>query len=236
MSELVSVVVPARNEAEHIATLLESLTQQTFAGTLEVIVVDNNSTDQTAQVAAQFADRLNLRVVTEPVKGRGAARAAGFAAAAGSIILSTDADSVVPACWIQELVDGLRRSGAVAVTGTGRIEDCSPSVNNRFNWLQPLLMRGYRVVFGHYWLTGFNFAITRNAYQQSGGFRADAADLEDIDLGFRVRRIGRIVMLGNVPVTTSGRRYHHGLVSGLWAYVVIFFRRFALGSVTASRD
>jgi glycosyltransferase involved in cell wall biosynthesis len=232
----VSVVIPAYNEAENIGALLASLAGQTFAEPFEVIVADNNSTDQTVQVAETFADRLRLRVIIEHTKGRGAARAAGFAAAGGSIVLSTDADSAVPSNWTRRLVAALRQPGVVAVTGPGRITDCTPAINRRFNRLQPWLMRAYRLVFGHYWLTGFNFGITRAAYDQAGGFAAGAADLEDIDLGFRVHRVGRIVMVADVPVTTSGRRFRRGLLAGLWPYTWIFIRRFWFRSTTASRD
>ncbi len=233
---LISVVIPAYNEAENIGAVLASLVDQAVAEPFEVIVVDNSSTDGTAQAAATYGNRLQLRVITERTKGRGAARAAGFAAAGGNLILSTDADSAVPPRWIERLTAALRQPGVVAVTGPGRITDCAPATNRRFNWLQPWLMRAYRLVFGHYWLTGFNFGITRAAYDRAGGFAANAADLEDIDLGFRVRRAGRIVMLPDVPVTTSGRRFRHGLLAGLWPYTWIFIRRFWFKSTTASRD
>ncbi len=232
----ISVVIPAYNEAEHIGALLQSLGQQTTQRAFEVIVVDNASTDDTAAAAEQYANQLTLKIITEPRRSRGAARAAGFAAATGDIILSTDADTTVPPNWIEHLASALEHSPAVAVSGTCQILDCSPRINRSFNWLQPQLMRLYRLVYRHYWLTGSNCAIRRAAYHQAGGFRADAADMDDIDLGFRLRRIGRIDMTTSVPVTTSGRRFQHGLVRGLWPYVSVFFRRFFLRQTAARRD
>ncbi len=236
MSSLVTVVVPAYNEAQTIAKLLESLTQQTTQRPFEVIVVDNASTDTTAATARTFAGRLHLRVIVEPISGRGAARAAGFTAAEGDIVLSTDADTQVPPQWIERLTNILERSQAIAVTGTCRIEDCSPGINRRFNWLQPHLMRAYRLFFGHYWLTGANFAIKKSAYEQAGGFSPIAADLDDIDLGFRVHQAGRIIMVADIPVVTSGRRFTHGLFRGLLPYTNVFYRVFVLKQHSARRD
>ncbi len=232
-----SIVIPAYNESSHIGKLLASLADQVGSEAFEVVVVDNGSTDDTAAVARQSAGGLDLRVISEPRRGRGAARAAGFAAAKGEIILSTDADTAVPRNWIALRAKQLRENKtAVAITGTCHIEDCRPAINKRFNWLQPQMMRGYRLVFGHYWLTGSNFAIWREAYEQAGGFDPVSRDLDDIDLGFRVNKIGKIAMVTDAPVVTSGRRFQNGLIAGLLPYVSVFFRRFALRSRHASRD
>ena len=68
-----SVVVPAYNEAAYIGRALDSLQHQDFDGTYEIIVVDNNSTDSTADVAARYG----VRVVSEPQQGVCAARQRG---------------------------------------------------------------------------------------------------------------------------------------------------------------
>jgi len=84
-----SVVVPAYNEAAYLGRALDSLQHQDYGGTYEIIVVDNNSTDSTADIAA----RHGVRVVREPQQGVCAARQRGADCARGEIIISTDADS-----------------------------------------------------------------------------------------------------------------------------------------------
>ncbi|HSH31897.1 MAG TPA: hypothetical protein VK963_04500, partial [Candidatus Saccharimonadales bacterium] len=91
----------------------------------------------------------------------------------------------------------------------------------------------YRLVFGHYWLTGSNFAIRRAAYRRSGGFSMQINDLEDIELGFRVRKIGRIKFIRHLPVTSSGHRFRQGLAGGLWPYIRAFVGRFYFKKVIA---
>jgi glycosyltransferase involved in cell wall biosynthesis len=233
---MISVVVPAYNEAESIGPLLESLAVQSTRRTFEVIVVDNASTDTTSAVAKSYADRLVLKVLLELKRGRGAARAAGFAAAEGDIVLCTDADTVVPPNWVESLASELEKSGAVAITGTCRIEDCSPYANYVYNLLQPWHMRAHRWTFGHYFPIGSNCAIKKEAYIKAGGFSTDASDLEDVQIGFRLSRIGRISMITSVPVTTSGRRFQHGLIKGLLPYGAVFFKRFFLRQTSANRD
>ena len=96
----VSVVIPAYNEEECLGDCLRALRRQTFpAEQFEVIVVDNASSDATAAVAR----RLGARVVTEPRKGVSRARQAGFEAARGQVIASTDADTRVPPDWLARI-------------------------------------------------------------------------------------------------------------------------------------
>jgi glycosyltransferase involved in cell wall biosynthesis len=154
---MISVVIPAHNEEKTIGRCLDAMTRQTTTKPFEVIVVNNASTDDTARIARQYKNKLHLRVIGERQKGRGAARRRGFACAKGSIILSTDADTVVPAGWIHRMAGYFADPTVLAVTGTMRIDDCARLTNMLLNLLQPVAMVCYRVVFGHYWLSGFNF-------------------------------------------------------------------------------
>jgi glycosyltransferase involved in cell wall biosynthesis len=229
---MLSVVIPAYNEEGHIAKCLESLAQQETNQPFEVIVVDNASTDRTAEIARSYGDRLNLTVLREPKKGRGAARAAGFEAANGEIIFSTDGDTVVPPHWISALLKAWEKHPeAAALSGPIRITDCGPVANSLFNMIQPVAMVLYMPLFGHYWLTGSNFAIRRTAYLRAGGFDRDLQSNEDTDLSFRVKKVGKIRFVGGVPVVTSGRRFRggcRGFLCGLFAYPKSWIQKFVL--------
>ncbi len=101
----ISVVIPARNEERELPACLEALRLQDYQHEYEIIVVDNSSTDNTARVAAS----LGARVIHEPRKGAGWARQAGFAAAKGKIIASTDADTLVPTNWLSSIADAFSK-------------------------------------------------------------------------------------------------------------------------------
>lgn len=227
---MISVVIPAFNEAEFLGACLHSLVLQATERPFEVIVVNNGSTDATVAVAEKFFNLLNLKIICEPNLGRGAARRAGFRASSGQIIFSTDADAVVPHDWIEQLASRLDTGDAVAVTGPARIADCSLATNFIFNFIQPFSATLYRLLLGHYWLPGFNFAILRTSYFAAGEFDAGMDALEDNDLARRVKELGVIEFVRSIPVTFSGRRFKASLARGLFDYAWVFIRYYFFGT------
>lgn len=223
---MISVIIPAYNEEKKIEKCLGSLLNQITTQKFEVIVVDNNSSDKTAEIARLYKSKLNLKIIVQKIKGRGAARQKGFQQAEGEIILSTDADTIVPPSWIELFSKTLKDSNAIAVTGTCKMMDCDFLTNTILNISQPLIMRIYRLIFGHYWLSGFSFGIYKSAYIKSGGFNKYLNALEDIDLSFKVSRIGQIKFISNLPVIFSGRRFKKGLIKGILPYLTTFITCF----------
>jgi cellulose synthase/poly-beta-1,6-N-acetylglucosamine synthase-like glycosyltransferase len=120
---MVSVVIPARNEAKTLARCLDSVLGQTYPPqAFEVIVVNDHSTDATAAIAYIMAQRFpeRIRLIDLAVEGptvayKKAALTAGVKAARGEIILQTDADCEVPDTWIDCMISHLGpRTGLVA--------------------------------------------------------------------------------------------------------------------------
>lgn len=220
---MLSVVIPAYNEEKCIGQCLFSLTKQDTKEPFEVIVVNNASTDRTAEVAQQYEDRLHLRVIQEEHKGRGRARTAGFALAKGDIILSTDADTIVPPHWIEALSSPLRTGGNVVGVSSPCIFMGSTRWKRKVLSFQWILMRLYRFFWGHFWLNGFSFAIRKDTYEKAGGFNADIDSQEDTDLSKRVAPMGIILFLPGTAVVTSARRFERNIFKGLWEYFSQFF-------------
>src|SRR5579864_1330629 len=96
-STVVSIVIPARNEERHVTTALESIAAQTWpAALLDVVVVNNGSTDATGEMVREFIARephLAVRLLDEPVPGRARAKNLGVKAARGEWLIFLDADS-----------------------------------------------------------------------------------------------------------------------------------------------
>src|SRR2546422_4750795 len=112
----VSIVVPARNEEELLPSCLRALTSQDYSGPLEIIVVDNGSTDRTAERARCFG----VTLVSEPRHGYAIALARGFSVATGDIVATTDADTVPPPNWVSVLArEYAEHEEALAVGGGG---------------------------------------------------------------------------------------------------------------------
>lgn len=226
---MVSVIIPAFNEEKVIGSTLESLVSQKTKKKFEVIVVDNNSTDKTASVVKSFSKKLNLVLVTEKRKGRGRARYEGFEKAKGDILFTTDADTILPENWIDELSEALKRKDCAAVTSPCDILEPSQTKRKIFNLSQRTGNTLYKVANGHYWTAGFSFAVTRENYEKVGKLNPHLKALDDIDIGKRLSKIGKIIYLPHVPVYTSNRRYQNGLVRGMVSYIKPFFQVYYLG-------
>src|SRR5215218_5513436 len=109
----VSIVVPVYNEGAQLAACLEAIAAQRSVP-YEVIVVDNNSTDDTIAVAKSFNF---VKLLRESRQGVVHARNRGFDAARGQIIARIDADTVLPPGWTGQVQATFQNSGVSAVSG-----------------------------------------------------------------------------------------------------------------------
>lgn len=101
---MLSLVIPAFNEQESIAACLDCIADQTMLLPDEVLVVDNNSTDTTVAIVKSYADRLPIRILSEPRQGVTWARETGFNHAAGDLVGRIDADTRIEADWVETAV------------------------------------------------------------------------------------------------------------------------------------
>ncbi len=203
----VSVVVPVYNEEYVLADCLAALQRQDYGGPYEIIVVNNACSDRSPGIARA----MGVRVVDEPRKGYVFALRAGFAAASGEIIASTDADTVVPPDWISRLAEGLtERDGTVAISGIFGFHD-GPA------WLR---LFGHLVSPLNWGLAGANMAVWRWAYEAVGGFDPAVNLGADRKLGMRLKRLGRIRVDRRLQVSTSLRRFQVAFWATIWRYLV----------------
>jgi len=215
----VSVVVPAYNEAELLPACLEALRHQDDAGEFEILVIDNASTDGTAEVAR----RDGVVVIHEPRRNYGTALARGFASASGDIIASTDADSVVPRDWVARLRREYERDPGLAALG-GAIEFVSPNwkgriftrvllpLVNHFDWRNP--------AGPHLW--GANLSIRRTAFEAVGGFDPRFSLQADSEISERLRAVGRVRLLPDLKVRSSSRRWNKAFFSSCFLFGMNF--------------
>ena len=202
---MVSIVVPAYNEEGCLTACLSALQHQTYQGAYEIILVNNASTDHTAEIAKA----MGVHVMNESHKGYVHAMSAGFAIARGEIIASTDADTIVPPDWLERIVQTLQADPTIVATGgIFRVHDCS-------YWLSRTLSLASRHI-GH--PSGGNMAVRKWAYQAAGGFNPQVNMGADSDLIIRLHRLGRVTVDKKLTVITSGRRYQYALWQNFWKY------------------
>ncbi len=178
---LVSVVIPARNEASSIGACLQSLLEQQYPANLfEVIVVDDDSSDQTAAVALQFADsRISvLQLPGTPLpKGfvayKKRALETGISKAKGELILTTDADCVLPPHWLGLMASCYERKEWHCLTGPVAFHR-EATLFERFQSLDLLgmmLITGAGISMGFTYLAnGAAFGFSKKAFEEVGGY------------------------------------------------------------------
>ena len=110
---LVSIVIPAWNEEVNILRSVASLAKLKTIIPVEILVVNNNSTDQMQKTL----DHLHVRSAFQPIPGWGPARQMGLEQAKGKYLLTADADGIYPAEWVTEMMAVLQQPGVACVCG-----------------------------------------------------------------------------------------------------------------------
>ncbi|QEO10281.1 glycosyltransferase [Protaetiibacter larvae] len=212
----ISVVIPARNDAEMLGNCLEALARQTLRAD-EIVVVDNGSWDATA-VVAQAA---GARVVTEQTPGIPRAASAGYDAARGELIARLDADSVPPADWLRHAVRRFERDPSLSVlTGIGDFYGSTPLVHTlgRVIYLGGMLasMTPY---LGHPPIFGSNFVMRRGVWEELAGevHRTQREIHDDLDLSLHIKPWMRVEYDPEFRVGISARPFE--TASGLYRRV-----------------
>jgi glucosyl-dolichyl phosphate glucuronosyltransferase len=177
----VSILICTANRADELRDTLKSLASVRCRGTVELVVIDNKSTDATPDVvrAAAQAYPFPLRYLYEGEEGKYAALNAGIRATTGRVIAATDDDARFEPGWLERAVDGLSRYGCEFVGGRvvplwgGEKPDWLAEHNGLHTKVIALLDHGDRVrEFGHgiSWPLGVNVAYRRDVFERVGLF------------------------------------------------------------------
>lgn len=210
----ISVVIPAFNEEKFLASTLQSLLRQTHRQ-FELLVVDNGSTDRTPEIARGYG----ARIISEPQKGVGFARDTGFRQAGGEIVATTDADTVVPADWVEKIVRKFENQPElVAFGGLYRLYSGPLLARFAIRYLGAVAWRLDRFFSGGWSLPGANLAVRKSVFLRAGGFKTSLKLSEDAELSQRLKHYGAVVLDPEFRVATSGRRFRHGLFVALATY------------------
>lgn len=200
-----SVVIPAYNEEKYIGGTLEELIAHAGKDIYEIIVVDNASTDKTAEVAKKFK---KVKVIREDQKGLTKARQAGLMAAKGDLIAYIDADTHIKPGWFHKVIREFEKNKKlVCLSAPYSLYDVS-------KWKR-LIVWTYWNVFAYptykllmqYMVLGANFVARRSVLLKIGGFNENIAFYgEDTDIARRLHRVGKVKFLRKPLVTSSARR------------------------------
>lgn len=218
-----SFVIPAYNEEKYIGDCLASI-QKEMQGKdygIEIIVVDNASTDRTAEVAGGFP---GVRVVHESRKGLTRARQKGLEEAEGEFLAYLDADTRLPHEWFGIIEKKLFDDKSIACySGPYRYYDGPKYYRTILGMLWKISAPiTYRMV--GFMVLGGNFVARKKALLDMGGFDTDIEFYgEDTDIARRISKFGKAVFDMDFFVYSSSRRFRdQGIVKISWIYAMNF--------------
>lgn len=218
----VSILIPAYNEESYIGPCLESILAINYPH-LEIIVCNNNSTDRTCEVIAQYP---TVKLVHETKPGPNAARQKALSVATGEIIVTLDADCVVPRNWIEQ---GIKHFTSPKVVGTAGVFNFNGKSSLRISlhiathyvmrflhWLLHRIFR-FRAIMpaGNAW-------FRKSALIAIGGFNTDIVFYgDDAHTSLLLGKQGIIHYDINLIVSTSPRRFEQGgILKTMYRYAI----------------
>lgn len=204
-----SIIVPARNEAHNLRVLLPSLQAVCYPGELEIIVVDDNSEDETAVIAQSYGARLiRLQELPPGWMGKPHAMCHGAAAARGDWLLFTDADTIhgshSPAQAVQYALDN--QLDGVSLF----LEQQCRGLTDRLALTAAFagMFTAWKPTSTH--LNGQYILLRRQVYEASGGMTAVRHEaLEDLALGRHLQQMGYRVQMMRGEDVAQVRMYHN---------------------------
>ena len=184
-----SIVVPLYNNAATIEQCLHSLLGQTIASQLEIIVVNDGSTD----AAAELARRLPITLIEQENRGPASARNTGARVATAPVVVFLDADCIAPPSWAESLLAGFADAQTVAVVGAIESATREPvaqltqvEIEERYRRLSTAQSIDF--------FASVAVGIRRQAFLRLGGFREDLRLNEDVELAYRIHRSGGTIV------------------------------------------
>jgi cellulose synthase/poly-beta-1,6-N-acetylglucosamine synthase-like glycosyltransferase/peptidoglycan/xylan/chitin deacetylase (PgdA/CDA1 family) len=239
----VSILVPAFNEAMGIERCVTSLVRSRYGGDLEVIVVDDGSTDGTAALVERL-DQPSVHVIRQPQSGKPAALNRALANSSHEIIVTVDADTVFEPNALARLVKPFHDPSVGAISGNTKVGNRRRLLGR---WQHIEYVMGFNLDRRMYEVMGFMptvpgaiGAFRREALADIGGV-SGATLAEDTDITLDVGRAGWRVVYADgarawteVPTTLGAlvrqrSRWAYGTIQSIWKHRQALWRRGGFG-------
>src|SRR5271157_456 len=200
-----SIIIPARNEARNIGSTIRMLASRSTPGNIkEIIVVDGESTDDTAGIAAKAGVR-----VIKSRKGRGRQLQIGGAVATGDVLYFLHVDCVPPRGFDRLILDAVHagyRSGCFKL---------------RFDVVHPILrFTAWFSRFGHQWFRAGDESlfVEKGVFMEAGGYDPTRAIMEDVEIIPRLKKLAAFTVIQH-SIISSARRY---IIKGIFRLQALY--------------
>jgi glycosyltransferase involved in cell wall biosynthesis len=218
---LFSIIIPLYNRPQEIKELLESLTQQTYKE-FEVLVIEDGSVNDAADIVQSFSDKLDVRYFVKKNEGQGFTRNFGFERAKGDYFVIFDSDCLIPADYLQIVNDHLNTSWLDAYGGPDGAHPSFTPVQKAISYsmTSPFTtggIRGNKKGIGQFHPRSFNMGVSRKVWEKVGGFIITRSG-EDIEYSIRIHSAG--FKIGLIP---DAKVYHKRRTNFLQFYKQLHF-------------
>ncbi|MEO1615685.1 MAG: glycosyltransferase, partial [Planctomycetota bacterium] len=213
-SERITVVVPALNEEVHLAQCIESLENQSYPGDkVQIIVVDNGSTDRTCEIV----EASSATLLRETRRSAYWARNLAIENSESTWLAFTDADCIVEPQWLEQLHQRARETDAWIVGGLTKYKILRDSMGNRLLYETHLPEQLRATIEKHHCVAGGNMFVKRSAFDSFGLFRVIRSG-SDIELS------RRLATNGYPSAFAENAIVHHQCDLSNWEYLRRSFR------------
>ena len=230
----ISLIICAYNEEDYIKTCLENAIKNSHGKFHEIVVVNNNSADNTKKIAESMQ---GVIVTTELQKGPSYARQKGFEISTGEILAFIDADTQMPKGWVDILENEFTKNQKLCCLS-------GPYIYYDFSRWRKFLCYIYWYILAYptylcigYMAVGGNFAIKKETLKKMNGFDPSIAFYgDDTNIAYRASKLGKVKFNLNFVMYSSGRRLiDQGMLNTAFLYMVNFLTQvFMKKSITKS--
>jgi len=216
-----SIIIPLYNRPQEIKELLETLTRQTYKQ-FEVLVIEDGSKDDAAEIIKSFQDKLDLKYFVKKNEGQGFTRNYGFERAKGDYFVIFDSDCLIPEDYFQIVNDSLAANWLDAYGGPDASHPSFTAVQKAISYsmTSPFTtggIRGNKKGIGQFHPRSFNMGVSRQVWEKAGGFIITRSG-EDIEYSIRIHSLG--FKIGLIP---DAKVYHKRRTNFLQFYKQIHF-------------
>ena len=213
----ISLVIPAFNEENRIRACLESIIKNSDNKNLEIIVVDNGSTDKTFDIAKSFPE---IKVIKENQKGVMHARQRGVNESTGDIIAFIDAENLITQNWFKIVIEEFEKDPSlVCLSGPYKYYDLSKSKSLFMDFGWQIVIFTLSKLIGYVGNFG-NMILRTETLKKMGGLDTSIAFYgDDTDTAKRASYFGKVKFNRKLIIKSSGRRFES---EGLFKTTLIY--------------
>jgi len=188
-----SVIIPVYNRPEELCELLLSVNRQNFTD-LEVVVIEDGSTNDSSKIIADFRDKLQIQYLVQSNTGQGFARNNGMKIAVGDFFVILDSDVILPQNYFQKLSKSIDRRRLDAFGGPDAADEDFSALQKAIDFAMTSIwttggIRGKMKDPTKYQARGFNMGVSQKVFEATGGF-VDPNQGEDIEWSIRIKKAG----------------------------------------------